>query len=390
MSNVNQLDNRKQFQVHLEELNRDLDVEKVEKVLIIYDEEKLYIGDSCVRFSAIGFLSSFFSNASMELIWPNKSYSAVYFALLKNSPYFININCIGWEQTDFFKYDVVIVISYREDELLELVYSQCKEPDVNKNIKTHFYSLSVVGISAIVQPFFPMSEALVTEALKYNRIPEIFISEEEKEEAGRWLDENGLEKDEKLFVLIDSASTTSKVMTDNVFTSIIKFLLSIPKSKILIFDEFGTGKSRKYGNLLEPQEHSKIIFAEKLGLRKDITILGSSQVRLILGPCTGVLHCASGIYNVMHRDGREQNELPLIVTYTGVYEKDNNNVRTWWESSPLVKCLILFQDKLGDRQITLLTDVDEDTLRNLDTMPGENYTADLIINFLEDYLREKV
>jgi hypothetical protein len=69
------------------------------------------------------------------------------------------------------------------------------------------------------------------------------------------------------------------------------------KVKILIFDEKNAGKEALRRNGLNDDALEDFVFVTGQSLRQAICLLSTDCIRLIFGPCTGLLHCASGIYN---------------------------------------------------------------------------------------------
>ena len=170
------------------------------------------------------------------------------------------------------------------------------------------------------------------------------------------------------------------------YFDILTHLLCESGIRVLIFDERGVGKEAFYREWLGESEIEKMLFFTPSSLRESLCVLSSSQVRLIFGPCTGILHCASGIYNIFVAKGYPVNRLPLMITYTGKYEKEGHTAEAWWGTSPLIHCLVLRRrNSISD--MVLLKDMKEDEKADAGVLlPCDQYSSEMIIDFLNQHL----
>ena len=97
----------------------------------------------------------------------------------------------------------------------------------------------------------------------------------------------------------------------------------------------------------------KIIFSKGFSLRANLALIGSDNVAFIFGPCTGIMHCASSIYNNFTSNRPPTYEPPPMVVYTGNPGKDNKNADYWWGTSPLINCLLLRKQGTEKQMISL-------------------------------------
>jgi hypothetical protein len=156
-------------------------------------------------------------------------------------------------------------------------------------------------------------------------------------------------------------------------------------NRILIFDENNVGKEEFYTAWMGKEKASRIIFVKENSLREAIKILSSKYVKLIIGPCTGTLHCASGIYNHFAENGLPAEQVPLIITYTGVYyteAKEIKNPHFWWKNSPLVTCLLLRQHHDQVKMVELRELDVEEAQRHDVQIPCSAYTSRMLIDFI--------
>ena len=363
---------------------KPIDRFKIRNILILYDEQVAFIGDCCIRFDMLGLFKSFFPNSSVDINWIETKFSSIYEALLQNNPYLNKASNRDWTEIEFSDYDLVICITFEEDILLNTILDKYSTSDLH-SWKTTFISMSKLALnltSRKAETKFPEYEELLTYTSKFKHEPQLFISQEEQNWAETWLSENGLSRADKLFIILDSASTNYKLLKPEVYHELLTYISTIESAKILIFDEKGIDKKGTYMSLGK-EIISKCIFPEKLELRQALSILSSSRTNLIFGPCTGLLHCASGIYNIFKLYGQVRQ--PLMIVYTGKYQ-GNDNASVWWNTSPLVNCMIL-RENCSQKEIVLLHHLNE--MEKKDTtnlLPCKEYEADFVISFLKKHM----
>jgi len=363
----------------------------VKQVLILYDDSALKIGDSCQRFYGLGAFKSYFVNARLDFSYRGTRHSEVYEALLKHNPYLDGFFNEDWEKIAFREYDVVICFSDRENELLGILTERYASTEEEQPLNCRFFSFSdkVSMLPAGTKTVFPGYPALWAHVMKHEIAPYLYITPEEKAWGNHWLQENGLQEGEQLFILVDAASKRFKLLDITVYFELINYLLDIEGAKVLVYDERGVGKEEFYKAWLGEDKASRVIFARNLGLREAMYLIASDHTRLIIGPCTGLLHCASGIYNYFSHQGLPGEAMPLMITYTGKYEKPEDNAGVWWARSPLIHCLLLRQNPAArsSKEAVLLSELPErekyDTSRSI---LCKEYTSAMLIEFIEKKL----
>lgn len=195
---------------------------------------------------------------------------------------------------------------------------------------------------------------------KFSIDKEIFISEKEQEEANSWLEQQGLKEENHLFVVLNDSAKDKKVLLVEEFIAFIKKLIQVKNVKILLFGEKGLEKRRALNESLTIEEMHKVIFSEGLGIRKDMGLLASKFTKAIIGPCTGMLHLANGIFTYLFNHQLIKKEsIPFMLVYTGRQEHDIGYLpKSWWNNS-LVECAVIVNDN------------DQNTLINLEQSPGD-------------------
>jgi hypothetical protein len=367
--------------------------DKVRSVLILFEETATLIGDAVLKFDQFKTCRSFFPHATIAINFAEGGHLYLYKALLQNSPYLDEITHSAWRDLLFETYDIIICVTANETGLLHYLDERYQSLLESGTMTTAVFSMSAVMLN---QPdkstmAFPVHHELLDYAVAFPGppFPELFIQEEEKIWAENWLAENGVQRDEHLFIFIDSSSKREKLIKTEVFASLLSFLLKINHTRILIYDEKGIGKDLFYQELLGRQAAARIVFAKSLGLRKDLCLLASARTRMIIGPCTGLLHCASGIYNNFTRNGMKTANVPVLITYTGKYGRPFENAQLWWGKAPLVHCLQL-RNINGQPVLQSLHEQEEDNktiTHNL--LHCQDYTAAQLTGFISKKLVEK-
>ncbi|WP_343672295.1 hypothetical protein [Chitinophaga sp.] len=355
-------------------------------ILIIFYEEKMFIGDSYILINKLSACQSYFPDAAIDINCCNKKYTGLCAALLKHNPFISNFNNMEWHELDYSAYDIVFCILPDEQKLLQVL--QDKYTDA-AYWPTTIYSLTAQFINTHLNPniisAFPPFTAMLNnqDLVTQEHAMELYISPEERDWAYNWLREHGLKEHERLFIILDNTSDREKLMTMDTYYGVLSYLLNQDAVKVLIYDETGVGKESFYRTWIGEDKLSKMIFANKLGLRQDICLLGAEQTRLILGPCTGLMHCASGIYNYFVRTGRPVASLPSIITYTGKYIDADDTPDHWWGNAPLVTCLIVRQDENDGKEVVVLHQLSEDEKKDATRLlPCKYFSADMLIRFL--------
>jgi hypothetical protein len=357
---------------------------KVKRLLILYDEGKFFIGDSCITLSRLAISRLFFEEDTIiDLNCCNKEARELYTGLIKNNPAFTNVTWFHYDEIDYDHYDLIICMTIKEDYLLEVLHRKGMLTGLEQlNLAVFSFSHMLVIPRQDSALIFPVYEELLEFYGGYIDKPnEIFIDEPEKAWANEWLEEKGVGPEDRLLIFIDSSSSTIKNVSWDVYFNILKFCLKEANHKILIFDEKGADKAAFYNQWLSDTEMQQVIFSVKMKLREDISLLGADCVKMVFGPCTGLMHCASSVYNQFLNQGMPIEKVPLLVTYTGKWD-----AMEWWSNAPLMNCLVI-RSVNEEKQMFRLRDLNEEHKYNFsDRLHSNEYTADMLIDFLRDNL----
>lgn len=370
--------------------NNRLDPADVKNVLILYEEEKIFIGDTLLRFDQLRICKLFFRNAAIDLSTEKEKNAGIYNSLLKGNPVVRKSVCQPWSAIEFNGYDVVIAITYEEKRLMKLLQDKYAVEGFRSCVFSSTVPVLITRTDdSIVFPMYPELSEFAEEHMG-KEPPRIYLSQDDRESAGKWLREKGLQPGEELYVILDSTTTRDKMLTITEYEKLLGYLLQKPDARLLIFDEKKIGKAAFYTEWLGKDKASRIIFSEGLSFRDDLALLSASQVKLILGPCTGLLHCAAAIYTHFLDKGMPPGAVPLMITYTGRYQddyrKENKTAFYWWGNSPLVSCLVL-KEKEGIPVVSLLQELSSrEQMRTDDLLKCTSYTAGMITKFIHPLL----
>lgn len=368
-----------------------LKIPDVKRVLILYEEKIKYIGDCCIRFDKLRYFRSFFNDAEVSINFRRSHQQQFYInALLRNNPHLAAITELEWEAIGFQQYDVVVCLSNEEAQLLDFFHMKYGELISTGQFPLVVLSVSV-GLLAHLEnvPYrFPVNPELIAH-IRGSRRGELYMSGEEVAWGTQWLESQGMRKGEHLFILLDSTANKDKLIPIHVHFDFLAAMLRDPLARVLIFDEQNIGKDVFYRAWLGDTLADRLIFSRKLTLREDLCIISSPYTRLLFGPCTGLVHCASGIYNNFVNNGMPLADVPLIVTYTGHYAKNSANADFWWGSSPLVHPLLL-KNRNGRKQIVSLHELPAAERMIEDQLPCSEYNADMLIDYVSSRLKPVV
>ncbi len=359
--------------------NSRLNKNTVKRVLIIYDEGLFFIGDSFIMIDRFGLVKKFFPAASIEINCLNNKYLDFYRSFAANNPHFDDVFSLDYADIPFESYDVIICIAIREEMVVE-VLSKKYDPQIVHQLQCSIFSFSKMLMVPRLdfRIVFPVYQELLDFYGQFMNEPyELYISDHERKWADKWLEKNKVKKHERIIILLDSSSKEYKLLDREVYFELLSYFLSTKHTRVLIFDENDTGKEDLYSEHLSNKQMAKMIFSKRQHIRKDLCILSSSYIKMIFGPCTGLMHCASGIYNHFVKKGEPVSNVPAMITYTGKWDS-----QFWWGNSPLVDCLVL-RNIENKKKLCVLDHLDEDEKYYLDDrLECQEYTAAMLIDFI--------
>jgi hypothetical protein len=170
----------------------------------------------------------------------------------------------------------------------------------------------------------------------------IYLREDEHAWAAEWLRQAGVASDDLLIVFVDDASASDKLLDRDCVRGVLEHFLSVDRVKILLYDLQEAGKQEAYREMLGAERFARLVFSTRNGLRRDLALLGAAQVRMILGPDTGMMHCAAGVHAVLA--ARNRARPPLLLVYAGQWL--DFNMWDFWSGS-VAQCLVAYEGESG-------------------------------------------
>ena len=371
--------------------NKMQDDAGIKQVLILHEEEFDIIGDWVIRFDKLKYLKGYLKNAAITINFTAAGTSKLSGALLKNNPHVHAITAMKWQEIDFEQYDFILTVSYDEPAILAYLDERYGSLIQSDQFRICVYTMSFFMLKPKegVKYIFPLNRELGIYSEEMRTPIELYISKEEQQWADAWLRENGLKESEQLFIVLDTASKRDKLLSIPVYYELLTDLLKRGNVKVLNFDESNMGKEKFYSDLLGAHLMDKFIFSKNLSLRQAICLLGCNRTKLVLGPCTGLMHCASGIYNNYVSNGLNKAQVPVLITYTGRYKKDAGNVWLWWNNNPLVNVLVI-RNRNNSKTMLLLDDLNDVEKVTNDGLSCTEYTARMLTEFVNQKLPYRV
>ena len=358
----------------------------IKTVLILFEDVAFSLGDTCITLDKLKICRAFFPSSIIQINFQPDAPKSMYNGLLKHNPNIDHISYLETKEIDFNNYEIIICATTNEPSISAILH----EKSYNRDTNAHFsiFSMTNKVINPDIETSFPKHEDLIAYIKNNpsltNRPKELYISDEEINWADRWFEERGVLSNEQIFILIDSASTHHKIIKPPVIKALCSFLLSNSNIKILLFDERNEQKEHFYYQLLGDSLFHKLIFSKQQPFRNDLSLIASNYVKHIFGPCSGLSHCSSAIYNYFARTRSGIKYIPKITVYTGKYYIKEHDAFTWWGTSPLVTVLLLTKRKnkktgliLGKKRTTHVNDLEM-------AQPVSEYTATILISLMRE------
>lgn len=321
----------------------------VENIIILDDHlREFYIGDTHMVLSSIRQIQTK-TDSTVTIACGNESFYKKVSQIFTLNPFpKIKIVRLNWDTLNIDPFDTIIC---HQNSILNLLQFYKQSPDIllEKKIyrfapNTEFNNLKL-NYPWDINHFFKKKLGIEKKIqsikhLKRQTHKEIYLSDEEIDAADLWLSENGYLKGSKLFLLFDESSYPEKTFSFSKNVILIKLILSDPNNQILLFDYQKTGKKNKLKPHLTSFEYNRIIIGSGLNIRREMTIMASTAISFIVGPCTGMMHLANGIYfELLNNKRRAKEQIPLLIVYCGSgLDVKNYHPRYWWQGA-MVKCI---------------------------------------------------
>lgn len=340
--------------------NSRLNLDKINEILILDDYYRgAFIGDSLFWLKKVKMLIDTFPGyCNFTIIISNPSaFKIIDTAYNDSLPEQISILNLKWEQISFEDYDLILC---NNDVLLKVYwYLKLAFPKIDR---TPFYSFTAMSNRQISRKptldFFTnlyyngYSDKL--DAAKSNELRnvygEISLTRDERLWSNRWLKNNGLVDSDRLIVLVHDSSSSQKVISDIELLTFIRFLMGSDDSvKILLICERKLSADKWQNGVLNSDMYRNVILGEALELRKVMSLLGNRKVVAVIGPCTGLMHLADGIYTcLINRRVIPKSQCPLLLTYCGKQEPERSyHPASWWIDAKVAFCCVCMKEERG-------------------------------------------
>ena len=363
------------------ENNQHID-KNVARILIRYKVEHHFIGDSLVRISYLKLIRSYFANAKISILYDHR----IDKALLKENPYVDYFIEGDLDQINLLRFDLIIITG-DEHTLMSHLEKKYEALFLQNRFFAGIYSLSpFLNKYGYVECMFPAYHHLgeyFKEPANYSQLKkEIFLKPEETIEAANWLTEKGIKEEENVFVLVDSSSSDEKLLDIETYFEMIAYFLKFPNAKILVFDEKKVDKSIFYLSWLGNSLANRFLFVDDVDFRQTLAILATPQVKLVFGPCTGVMHCASAIYNTATNTIKKE-DIPVILVYSGTDSDENVHKSHWWSDKEPARCMIV-KNTSQEPEIEFINPEIKEYL------PCSAYKSSMLIEFIETRFQTQI
>lgn len=380
----------------LVEQNKIQTFENIKSVLILDDFKRpFFIGDAVHWLSKIKKLINVFNDiTSFNLNIANTVAFEPISKTFKNSvKKNVTITDLQWLNIDFSKYDLILC---NNDIFLKLYWYLGAQKN-NKYLKAKLQSFSVMDDRPISEnPTFDFyinihkhnyPEQIVARAKK-SICNELSLLDEEVTWARQWLEDRGLKPKQKLVFLIHGASAPDKVILDAELIKFLKRLSGLDEDvKVVLVTEKSISTYKWLFAAIEEFDHPNLILADALGLRDVMSLMASKSTSAIIGPCTGLMHLADGIYtDLINSQVIKLSECPLMLVYAGQQAPERNyHPNHWWRNSKLVSCLVNMKSTNGHAHKILvpLEDCPVDFHHfNAESLSASDINGDMLFSFM--------
>lgn len=369
----------------------------VKRVLLVYDLNRFFIGDTCVNVSRLKKIKRFYNDAQIDINTVDAKHHSLVHAIIANNPYVSSYTNYSWVKVDWEQYDVIISACIPEQDFLVFLDAEFRTAILDGNFHAQVFSAAGnVGFEDRFETLLPINEDFIGYHLPEEENSsmmsnELFLRHDEERWSNKWFRDKGLKRGDELVVMLDSSSNQEKVLTQEVYSGLISWFLKEMGERLLVFDENCADKKKYYEEMLGEKISGEIIFAEGLGLREAISLLGNNRfVKMIIGPSTGLLHCASGVYNVRLQNGKVSGRIPVMIGYLGKVANVNYHEDLWWNKS-LVDAILVMRSEEGNNTIRSIRDVDFEQLQKDDAfLPCRDFTTGLLKNYLAEQYSDRL
>ncbi|MDF2476414.1 MAG: hypothetical protein K0S24_1897 [Sphingobacterium sp.] len=302
---------------------------------------------------------------------------------------------ISWEY--LFQQNFDIILCYKDIFLKYLWYLRSCSFQISRTI---FYTFMVdnpgieskgatLDFNANI-PYIKYGDRLINSGLSYKsaEFREIALTDQEIDWGDKWLEHYGVSETDKLHIFLLGSSSSKKVISDLEVSYFLKYLLQQDSSnKIILVNENSLNEKKWLRSSLESFVN-QIVPVENLALRKVMCLIGNRNVKTVIGPCTGLMHLADGIYsNLINHNVIAAADCPLLLTYTGQQESERSyHPNNWWGMSKLTQCCVAMKNAAieGEAILLPLSKCPMDYMSFQEqSVSADTITCDMLVEYLE-------
>jgi len=303
----------------------------------------------------------------------------------------IHIHHMDWEEIDFTEFDLILYHHDLTIPFLAYVEQNYDTTFREKRIYSFFNTFFRTDVEVPVWNYINLYNSMESPGSLINKIlneklyAELSVSDEERKFADSWFEKQGIGGDDKVIVFITNASRQEKMLSPENQVLFIESLVLTYNCYILLFDDQHENLAEYVNQNLSSEISRKVIISDLNGLRKDLSLIASSYTMAVIGPCTGLMHLANGIYNYfLNKKILRHRQMPALVVYTGNLRgcMDEYHPKNWWTST-LVKAISGIRVSNGDVSIVPINKLPSkiEEYHNL-AVPVNDISIDALTNYL--------
>jgi hypothetical protein len=249
-----------------------------------------------------------------------------------------------WDEIIFEQYDLVICQDDRVFKLLLLFDSRSGKIPAGMRV---YYFTPIYYRDSIAQvfkehnywsydSFFQHAKSKIDKKILFsnllqNKDKEINVSQSEQNWADDWFEAQGVMVCESVVVLPYSASTSIKLLIAGEFALLAAWLIGTAKMKVLIFNDSSFEEISADFTAALGEQMDSVITVPIVDLRTTTRLLSSKYISGVIGPCTGLLHLANGVFLFL-RNNKIRQQIPFLIVYTGDFSEFEERYHpiNWW------------------------------------------------------------
>lgn len=301
-------------------------------------------------------------------------------------PAAVSIHHLPYDEIPFQQYDLILC---QIDTQVRLYSTYAKDPAVFEDIAIYTYDAMdpIVTVDQYGLDYTRISAPNLSvkhlDQYRHNIHKELYIATSETDEAEQRLAAMGLGREEQFIIFIVESFKSHKVLSVDTCVELLSLILTHTDYKVLLFQSNEESIAPRIVSLLTPAQQARVMLSIREGLRKDMAIMSSRALKAVIGPCTGMLHLASGIIPYLINQDHYHYAPPKVMVYTGRLS-DGYTPLPWWRYSE-VECMYIAL-KNGKKCLLPLSECPGNIAQYVgQSLPISDYTSDLLFNYIRKW-----